>query len=402
MPRAVHVLGFGIFAQGISELMLAGLLPELAADLHVSISQAGLLISGFALGMVVGAPLLAFALTMLPVSRKHALLAFTLIFALTHVAGALTSSYAVLLVTRFVGAVVYAGFWSVAITTAVALVPENARGRAMSIVAGGLTLAMAVGLPLGTVIGQHLGWRGAFWAVAIASLVALAALAVAVPEDASDGAAVRDPRRELRGLAVPRLWLSYGITAVTLSALLITFGYLGALLGESTGVAPRWIPVFLAVYGVGTCVGIMVGGRFADRRPTTTLVAGLAGLTTTSALLAILIGLPAAVAVLVFLLGASGFGVNPVLNSRNFAIAPQAPLLVPALTASAFNVGIAFGPWLGGVALDAGLGYPWLPAIGAVLAAGGLLLVGADTRMARRSPRADPEPRVDQECVTGA
>ncbi|WP_019203392.1 Cmx/CmrA family chloramphenicol efflux MFS transporter [Tsukamurella sp. 1534] len=402
MPLAVFVLGFGIFAQGTSELMLAGLLPELSADLGVSIPQAGLLISGFALGMMVGAPILAFALTALRVSRKHALLAFTAVFALTHVAGAVTSSYEVLLATRFVGAIVYAGFWAVAATTAVSLVPEGARARAMAVVAGGLTVATAVGLPLGTVIGQQLGWRGAFWAVAAGSLVALAAVAAAVPEDRPDtGAARPDPRREIRGLAVPRLWASYAMTALVIAALMITFAYLGAMLGETTGVPPGWIPVFLALYGVGACAGIVVGGRVADRRPTATMLAGTAGLVVVSGLLAALAAQPLAVAVLSFLLGACGFGVNPVLNSRNFAIAPQAPLLVPALTASAFNIGIAFGPWLGGALLDLGAGYRWLPATGAALAVGAAGLVLLDRRWAhRRAPV--PAAAATGECLTGS
>jgi DHA1 family chloramphenicol resistance protein-like MFS transporter len=164
MPLAVYILGLSIFAQGTSELMLAGLLPGMAADLGVSIPDAGLLISAFALGMLVGAPLLAVATIRLP--RRTVLLSFLAIFALSHVAGALTADYAVLFATRVVGAFVYAGFWAVAAATAIGLVPVNARAKAMSVLAGGLTVATILGLAAGTVIGLLLGWRADFLAVA--------------------------------------------------------------------------------------------------------------------------------------------------------------------------------------------------------------------------------------------
>src|SRR5687768_6393818 len=165
MPIAIYVLGLAIFAQGTSELMLTGLLPELSQDLGVSISDAGLLISAFAIGMLVGAPVLAVVTLRWP--RRTALLTFLAVFALTHVVGALAPNYEVLLATRAVGAFVYAGFWAVAAVTAVGLVEDDRRGRAMSIVAGGLTVATIVGLPAGTAVGQHLGWRAAFWGVAL-------------------------------------------------------------------------------------------------------------------------------------------------------------------------------------------------------------------------------------------
>ena len=199
MPIAVYVLGLSIFAQGTSELMLAGLLPELASDLHVSIPRAGLLISAFALGMLVGAPVLAVAT--LTWSRRTALLVFLGVFALTHVAGALTSSYAVLLATRIAGAFVYAGFWSVAAVTVVNLVPATSRARAMSVVTGGLTIATIVGLPLGTVLGQHLGWQSAFWTVAGLCVLAMSGVLATVPADRLDPASAPRLADELRASA---------------------------------------------------------------------------------------------------------------------------------------------------------------------------------------------------------
>jgi DHA1 family chloramphenicol resistance protein-like MFS transporter len=384
MPTAVFVLGFGIFAQGTSELMLAGLLPQMATDLGVTVPQAGLLISGFALGMLVGAPVLAIGTLRWP--RKRAMLAFLAVFVVVHVLGALASSYAFLFATRFVGAFVYAGFWAVAASTAIALVPMDRRGRAMSVVAGGLTLATVVGLPAGTLLGEHLGWRGAFWAVAGLSTIAALAIVVAVPD--SRDRSRPHLRDELRSLRTARLWRSYALTATSIASLLVTFSYLAALLTETTGVPAGWVPGFLLLYGIGSMVGIAVGGHTADRRPLGTLAVGLGGLLLVSLLLGAAGGHAVPVALLLAMLGALGFGTTPVLNSRVFGLAPAAPTLAPAFNVSSFNAGISVGPWLGGLAITAGAGYAVTPVIGAVLAAGALMLLAVEARAGRRGSSA--------------
>ncbi|CAM3830184.1 Cmx/CmrA family chloramphenicol efflux MFS transporter [Tsukamurella ocularis] len=397
MPPAILVLGFGIFAQGTSELMLAGLIPELSADLNVSISRAGLLISGFAVGMMVGAPVLALATLGWP--KRRALLVFTGVFALTHLLAAATDSFAVLLATRFVGAFVYAGFWSVAATTAMALVPVDRRGRAMSVVAGGLTLATVIGLPLGTLLGQHAGWRATFVAVAVATVVAGLAIATTVPAHIPTASASR-PRDEIRALRAGRLWLSYAITAASIAALLISFGYLGAMLLETAHAAPATVPVVLALYGVGAVAGIAMGGRLADRRPGSILAGGTVALALASVALAASLGHPVSAAVAAALLGAAGFVTNPALNSRVFALAPGAPTLAPAFTVAAFNAGIAAGPWLGGTLLDVGASYRALPLAGAALAVVAAALAVADAAAARAARRTATERPA--ECLTGA
>lgn len=384
MPLAVYVLGMAIFAQGTSELMLAGLLPEMAADLGVSVPDAGLLISAFAIGMLVGAPVLAVLTLRWP--HRRTMLAFLAVFVLTHVVSALAPGYWLLFAMRIVGAFVYAGFWAVAAATAVALVPQNARGRAMGVVAGGLTVAAIVGLPAGTMIGQHLGWRAAFWAVAAMSAVAMAGVAATIPAGRTGGAAPR-VRAELRAVAVPRLWLLYGTTALATSGLLVTFGYLGALLTETTGIAEAWVPGVLALYGIGALIGITAGGRTADTRAVPTLYAGFAGLTVVSVLLALTAESPVPVVALVFLLGFVGFATNPTLNTRAFGMVDGAATLVAAGNVVAFNIGITVGPWLGGLALDAGMGYPATAWIGAAL---GIATLGAVALgQARRRPVKD-------------
>ncbi|MFB4291411.1 Cmx/CmrA family chloramphenicol efflux MFS transporter [Nonomuraea sp. ATR24] len=389
MPLAVYVLGLAIFAQGTSELMLAGLLPETAAGLGVSVPDAGLLISAFAVGMLVGAPVLAVVTLRWP--RRTALLAFMAVFTVAHVVGALTPDYATLLVTRVVAAFVYAGFWAVAAVTAIGLAGPAARGRAMGIVAGGLTVATTLGLPAGTLVGQALGWRAAFWVVAGMSALAALGVLATVPgrPPAPHPSAPRTEtslRRELGALANPRLWLALGTTALSTAGLLVTFSYLSALLTDTTGLAPGWVPAVLALYGAGSLIGITVGGRVADARPFTLLYAGLAALVVISGALALSAGVTWLAVPLVFLLGASGFATNPALNTRVFAVAHDAPTLAASFNVSAFNVGITVGPWLGGLLIAAGYGYAPLGWIGAAL---GLLALGAVAlaASAERRPR---------------
>ncbi|MBE1534209.1 Cmx/CmrA family chloramphenicol efflux MFS transporter [Actinomadura algeriensis] len=387
MRPAVYVLGAAIFAQGTSELMLAGLLPAMADDLGVSVPDAGLLISAFAIGMLVGAPVLAIATLRWP--RRRALLAFLAVFALAHVAGALTPGYWVLFGTRVVGAFVYAGFWAVAAATALELVPANARGRAMSVVAGGLTIATIVGLPAGTIVGQQFGWRAAFWAVALMSVLAMAGVAATIPGGRSEGAVPR-VREQVRALRVPRVWLAFATTSLATGGLLATFGYLGAMLEETTGIAAAWVPGVLALYGLGALIGITVGGRTADARTVPTLYAGFGGLVVVSAGLALVLESAAPTAALVFLLGLFGFATNPALNTRAFGMVDGATTLVAAGNVAAFNVGITAGPWLGGVAIGAGAGYASTAWIGAGL---GVLALGtvALGRVRRPVARVEPE-----------
>ncbi|TCJ90088.1 Cmx/CmrA family chloramphenicol efflux MFS transporter [Nocardia alba] len=390
MPTAVYILGLSIFAQGTSELMLAGLLPDLAADLGVSIPRAGLLISAFALGMLVGAPLLAVVTLRWP--RRNALLVFLAIFVAAHVVGALSGDYWVILATRVVSAFVYAGFWALAAATAVSLVAPWLRGRAMSVVAGGLTLATIIGVPAGTVIGQHLGWRAAFWAVA--GLSALSMIGVFTKIPGGRPATVAPLRGELRVMANPRLWVSYGATALSTGAAFVIFAYLGAMLADTTGIAPAWIPVVLGLYGAGGLIGITVGGRFADAHPFRTLYVGAAGMTVAAAAIAVTAHSPAPMIALVLLLGAFGFATNPALNTRVFALAEGAPTLAAATNYSAFNVGITVGPWLGGLAIGAGLGFTSIGWIGAGLGLAMLVTVGLSHRLERenRTAAATSEP----------
>ncbi|WP_326953201.1 Cmx/CmrA family chloramphenicol efflux MFS transporter [Amycolatopsis sp. NBC_01286] len=363
MPLAVFVLGLSVFALGTSEFMITGLLPGMAADLGVSIPDAGLLISAFAIGMVIGAPLLAITTLRLP--RRRTLLVLLAVFLGAHVVGALATGYALLFATRVVAALACAGFWAVGVATTIALVPVERRGRAMAVLVGGLTVANVAGVPAGTFIGQHAGWRTAFWAVAAVTLLAAAGVAALVPETTGGGMSVRS---ELRLYRRGRVWLALGVIALCQAMIFAAFSYLAPLLTETDGLPESWVPGVLALFGVGALIGITAGGRLADRHPFATLYSCVA--LALAALLVLALTTDAVVAVAaVLVFGAAGFGANPALNVRTYAVAGNAPTLVGASTTAAFNVGNTAGPWLGGVAIGAGLGFPSVAWTGIALGA---------------------------------
>ncbi|MEW1627645.1 Cmx/CmrA family chloramphenicol efflux MFS transporter [Streptomyces sp. NPDC089173] len=376
LPFAVHVLGLAVFAQGTSEFMLSGLVSSIAADLGVSLAAAGLLTSAFAVGMVVGAPFMALFSRTWP--RRRALLLFLAVFVAVHIAGALTPSYGVLLAARFVGALANAGFWAVALSAAVSMVPDRLRGRATAVVVGGVTIACVVGVPAGAVLGERWGWRAAFWAVAVVSLPAFLAIARCVPSGrGSEAVPVRD---ELRLLTGPRLRPTLLTMALVQGATFCAFSYLEPLLTRATGLTAAYVPVALALFGAGAFLGVTVAGRYADRRPTAFIAYGMAALALGWSTLALTAGRPVAVLVLIPLLGLLAFGTGTALITRVLGLAPEASALAGAFGTSAFNLGAAVGPWAGGLALEAGFGYRapvWVSAALMVLA---LLTVAARWR----------------------
>lgn len=362
-----------MFAQGTSEFMLAGLVPDIARELGVTVPAAGALTSAFAAGMVVGAPLMA-ALGR-RWSRRGALLGFLVAFLGVHVVGAVTDSFGVLLATRVIAALANAGFLAVALVTAVDMVEPRAKGRATSTLLGGVTLACVVGVPAGALLGQLWGWRAAFWAVALMSVPALVAVVRSVPGGAADSARPA-LRGELRSLRSPRLRVTLLLGALVNGATFCTFTYLAPLVTKVTGLGGGWVPVVLALFGAGSFVGVGVGGRFADRRPGVVLAGGGGALCLGWGALALGAGTPAVALGLVFVQGALSFGVGSTLISQVLYAAPDAPTLSGGFATAAFNVGAALGPWLGGTAIEAGLGYRSPLRVSAVLVALSLAVAG--------------------------
>ncbi|MEV6031412.1 Cmx/CmrA family chloramphenicol efflux MFS transporter [Nonomuraea sp. NPDC052116] len=353
MPFAVYLLGLAVFAQGTSEFMLSGLIPGIARDLQVSIPAAGLLTSAFAVGMVVGAPLMA--VLSLRWSRRFALLAFLVTFLVVHVVGALTTSYGVLLGTRVIAALANAGFLAVAMATAVALAPSDAKGRATSVLLGGVTIACVAGVPGGALLGEVWGWRSAFWAVAVALVPAIVAVLKSVPSGAPGPAGPR-ARGELRALRRPRLLVFLVLGGLVNGGTFCTFTYLTPLLTGDTGIGSSWMPLMLALFGLGSFAGVTVSGRVADRRPIRLLVICGPALAAGWALFALTAGAPVPAVVLVFVQGTLSFAVGSTLISQVLYAATGAPTLAGGFATAALNVGATLGPWLGGLTIGAGLG----------------------------------------------
>ncbi|MEV0380591.1 Cmx/CmrA family chloramphenicol efflux MFS transporter [Nonomuraea sp. NPDC050643] len=407
MPFAVYLLGLAVFAQGTSEFMLSGLVPGIARDLNVSIPAAGLLTSAFAAGMVVGAPLMA--VLSLRLSRRFALLAFLVVFLLVHVIGAVTTSYEVLLVTRVVAALANAGFLAVAMATAIGLAPPNAKGRATSVLLGGVTIACVAGVPGGALLGELWGWRSAFWAVAVALVPAIVAVLKSVPagsnatnppggvaEPTTHGgagtpSAPGSARGELRALRRPRLLVLLLLGALVNGATFCTFTYLAPLLTEVTGIGSAWMPGMLALFGLGSFAGVTISGRIADVRPVRLLVVGGVALAAGWAVFALVAGMPVLAVVLVFVQGTLSFAVGSTLISQVLYTATGAPTLSGGFATAAFNVGAAIGPWLGGAAIGAGLGFRSPVWVSAGLVAVALAVAGV-FRPARGNPAPRPAP----------
>ncbi|MFD3499395.1 MFS transporter [Streptomyces sp. NPDC058678] len=365
LPFVVWVLAAGTFLMGTTEFVVAGLLPELAGDLGVSVSHAGLLITAFAIGMIVGAPTMAMATLRLP-QRQTLILALS-VFCLGHLVAALSTSFTVVLLARVVTALATGAFWSVGFVVATAAAGPHQATRATGVMIGGLTLANVVGVPIGSFAGQFTGWRGPFWALAVLSGLAALFIGRFIP---AQGQRVEvSVRAEVRALRQGRLWLALGAAMLIMGGVLATYTYVSPLLTDRAGIPAGAVPLALIAFGVGALGGTAIGGRLGDRRPMVTTITAAAATALVLLLLIPLSGNPATATLLVFLMGLTGFTVNPVVTALAMRFAGDAPTLTSALTTSAFNTGIAAGSAIAGTALDSSLGLTGPPLVGTVIAA---------------------------------
>jgi MFS transporter, DHA1 family, chloramphenicol resistance protein len=370
MPFVVYLLAVAVFAQATSEFMLAGLVPAIAADLAVSPAAAGSLTSAFAAGMVVGAPLTA--LLARRFAPRVALPAFLVVFAAVHVVGATTGSFAVLAATRVLAALANAGFLAVALSVVVRVVPEGRTGRATSVLLSGTTLACVAGVPAGAALGQALGWRATFWAVALVCLPAIVGVLRGVPR-AVPGGPTRPVRGELRVLGRARPLWTLAVGALVNAATFGTFTYLALVLTDGSGLGAGWVPAGLALFGLGSFAGVTVAGRLADRFPSTVVAVGGTLLVAGWVALAVGAGVPAVALVLVAVQGTLSFAVGTTVIARALVESADAPTLGGSYATASLNVGAVLGPAAAGVALGA-TGSPVGPVwTSAVLAAAGLL-----------------------------
>ncbi|WKB55854.1 MFS transporter [Eleftheria terrae] len=379
---AVLALGVGGFAIGTGEFVIMGLLPEVARDLHISIPRAGHVISAYALGVVVGAPLLAVLAAGWP--RRALLMALMAMFAAGNLASALAPGEGSLNLLRFVAGLPHGTYFGVAALVAASLAPPDRRASAVGLVMCGLTSATLVGVPIAAWLGQHLGWRAAFVLVGAIAALACGLIRLGVPNLPADRGA--SPLRELGALRQPQVWLTLGIGAIGFGGMFSVFSYIKPTLTEVAGLPVDAVPLVLALFGVGMVLGNLFGARLADK----SLMGTIAGLLVWSAVVlgAVVFTAPHALAasVNVFLVG-TVVAIGPALQIRLMDVAGEAQTLAAALNHSAFNIANALGAWLGGAAVAAGLGWTSTGWVGSLLALGGMVVFGASLWQDRRAGR---------------
>ncbi|WNM38227.1 MFS transporter [Micromonospora halotolerans] len=386
LPGGLIALAIGAFGIGLTEFVIMGLLPQVAADFAVSESVAGWLISGYALSVAVGGVALTAAVTRL--RRKPVLLGLMVLFIAGNLLSALAGDYGTMLAGRIVAALCHGAFFGIGAVVAAGLVAPARRAGAIAMMFAGLTIANVLGVPFGTLLGQHLGWRATFWAITGIGLVALVGLAVLVPGrgPATDAAPTGGLRGELRAFTHAQVWFSLVVTVLGFGGMFGAFTYIAYTLTEVSGFAAGTVPWLLVLFGVGLFAGNLAGGRAADVSLSRTLVTVLAVLTLVLVGFALTAASPALTVVALVLMGAFGFATVPPLQMRIMKYARQAPTLASGANIAAFNVGNALGAWLGGLTIDAGLGFTAPIWAGAGLTLLGLAVLLVAERRARRTP----------------
>lgn len=384
MPLALYALTVGAFGIGVTEFIIMGLLIQVSADLGVSIPAAGLLMTGYALGVFVGAPILTLLTRRLP--RKTTLLVLMAIFTLGNVLAALAPTYAILMGARLVTALAHGTFFGVGSLVAVSLVPPERKASAISIMFTGLTLATLLGVPFGAWLGLAFGWRAAFWAVAGVGALAFVVLAALVPK-AQDKVEPAPLREEFAVLARPQVQLGLAMTVLGFGGVFAVFTYIQPILTELAGFSKEAVSPILLVFGAGLVAGNLAGGRWADKRLNTALVGTLALLTVIMGASAFAFHSQAGAVIAAFLLGAAAFATVAPLQMRVLSQAGGAGQgLASSLNIAAFNLGNAFGAWLGGAVIAHGPGLAAVPLIAAAVPLSALALAGLSLSLERRAP----------------
>lgn len=388
MPIAVYALTAGAFGIGTTEFVIMGLLLQVASDLQVSVAMTGLLISGYALGVFVGAPVLTLATRKLP--RKQVLILLMAIFTLGNIACALAPSYGLLMAARIVTSLAHGTFFGVGSVVATSLVPEDKKASAIAVMFTGLTIATLLGVPAGAWLGLHFGWRATFWTIAVIGVVAMLVLARFVPADKGK-VEVAPLRQELATLADPQVLLGLAMTVLGFGGVFAVFTYIQPILVEITGFSQEAVSPILLLFGLGLIVGNMLGGKLADRNLPVALLATTASLAIVLFAMTATLHSPVAVTIFVGLIGAAAFATVAPLQMRVLDKAgPAGRNLASSLNIAAFNLGNAFGAWLGGVTIEHGPGLAAVTWVAAIVPLASLILAVISLRLDKR-PQAAPQ-----------
>ncbi|TCQ00938.1 DHA1 family inner membrane transport protein [Sphingomonas sp. PP-F2F-A104-K0414] len=384
-------LSVGAFGIGVTEFAPMGLLPVIATDLGVSIPTAGLLISAYALGVVIGAPLMT--LTTGRVPRRTLLIALAGIFTIGNLLAAVSTGYGMLMAARVLTSFNHGAFFGVGAIVAASLVPAERRAGAVAAMFMGLTIANVVGVPLATWAGDHLGWRSAFWGISALGIATMVALRLTLP--ALPAPVGSDPIAELRVLTRGPVLGALGLTVIGASAMFTVFTYITPILREVTHASLGYVTAMLVTYGVGLTIGNWLGGRFADRSVDRTLIMTLAALAAILVGFAMLMPFKGPTAILIFLWGIASFALVPPLQVRVMHAAADAPNLASAMNIGAFNLGNAIGAAVGGGVIAAGIGYPAVALAGAAASGLGLVAVIVARHSASKRDRRPPDVAIE-------
>ncbi|MFE1319278.1 MFS transporter [Kitasatospora phosalacinea] len=390
MPLALLALAIGAFGIGTTEFVIMGLLPEVASDFGVGIPTAGLLVTGYAVGVVVGAPLMTVLGTR--VSRKRMLMLLMGLFVAGNLLSAFAPGFGAMLAGRVVASLAHGAFFGIGSVVAAELVAPERKAGAIATMFTGLTVANIVGVPLGTFVGQQVGWRTTFAAVAGLGVVGLLGIAKLVPELPRPGGA--HLRRELAAFKNVQVVLAMGMTVLGFGGVFAAITYIKPMMTEVAGFSEGSVTWLLVLLGTGMFLGNLLGGRFADRWLMPMLFTTLGGLTAVLALFTVTAHSEATAAVTLLLIGALGFATVPPLQKRVLDQAHGAPTLASAVNIGAFNLGNALAAWLGGAVITAGYGYTAPNWVGALLAASALALALVSAALERREQAAPAAVRV--------
>lgn len=371
MPLALLALAIGGFGIGLTEFVIMGLLPEVSADFGVTEAVAGYLISGYALAVAVGAILITAAMTR--IDRKQALILLMILFIVGNAMSGMSPTYAFMMIGRIVAALCHGAFFGIGAVVAAGLVAPDRQAAAISMMFAGLTSANVPGVPLGTFLGQAAGWRSTFWAIAAIGVVVLIGILALIP------ATAEKPRSggilgEFRIFRSGQVWASIAITVLGYGGMFGAFSYMAFTLTGVSGFASSAVPWLLVLFGVGLFIGNFIGGRAADKHLGATLLTLLAGLIVILGVFSQIAGSQAATIVALFFMGGFGFATVPPLQMRIMRHSADAPTLGSGANIAAFNVGNAFGAWIGGVTITAGLGFASPLWAGAIVTAVGLVV----------------------------
>ncbi|MCU1645837.1 MAG: putative MFS-type transporter YtbD [Nocardia sp.] len=376
---AMLALAMGGFGIGTTEFVTMGLLPEIARGMNVSEPVAGHAVSAYALGVVVGAPVIAALCARM--SRKKLLIALMVAFTLGNAASVFAPSYATLVAARFLTGLPHGAYFGVASLAAASLAPVGQRAKAVAAVMLGLSAANVVGVPAATWLGQHLGWRDAYVVVAVIGAATVAALVRFVPE--LTGIRLTDPRTELGALRRSQVLLTLLVGAVGFGGMFAVYTYITTTLTDVAGMSVGLVPIVLMLFGLGMVAGNIIGGVLADRGVDRAIFAALIAMVVILALFIVAAHNPYTAAAGAFFIGASGAALAPGLQTRLMDVAHDAQTLAAALNHAALNIANAAGAWLGGLVIAAGLGYTAPAVVGTGLAVLGVLLFTGTVVIAR-------------------